>query len=96
MIPLFLIIEHYSIVYMYHFFVSHKRISGDLGYFQFLADMNIGAINIYEQVADKKHVKSFGHKPTRCLTESHGAFTFTRLRILHTVFKSSSATLKFL
>jgi hypothetical protein len=42
--------EQYSIVYIYHIFLIHSSVLGQLGCFQSLAIVNSAVMNISEQV----------------------------------------------
>ena len=45
-IILFFVAEYYSILYIYHIFLSHSSVDGHLGCFHILAIMNSSAANI--------------------------------------------------
>ena len=58
---LFLLVEYYCIVWMYHIFFIYSSVERHLGSFQFLAIINKVAMNIVEQVFLWDGGVSFGY-----------------------------------
>ena len=60
---LFLLVEYYCIVWMYHIFFIYSSVEGHLGWLQFLAIMNKADMNIVEQMSLWDVGASLGYTP---------------------------------
>ena len=67
-----IMIEYYSIVYMYHNFI-HSSVDGHLGCFHVLAIVNSAALNIGVHVAFSVMVSS-GYMPSSGIAGLYGSF----------------------
>ena len=88
----FLIVEQYSILYMYHGFLIYSSANGHLGCFLFLAIVNSAAKNIGVHMFLSILV-SLVRMPSSGISGLYGSFISSFLRNLHTVLHSGCASL---
>ena len=66
--------EEYSIVYMYHIFLIHSSVDGNLGCFHVLAIVNSAAMNNETHVSLSNLVSS-GYMPRSGIAGSYDSFS---------------------
>jgi hypothetical protein len=92
---LFLIVEQYSIVQMYHIFCIHSSVEGHLGSFQPLAIINKAAMNIVEHVSFLLVGRSSRYMPRKGIAGSFGSTMSNFLRNYQVVLVSVGKILTF-